>query len=402
MSFESFEGVKRIKNEQHLTAEDIFDILKIYEDNIGELRLEIGLDSSNIIVDTKGAYHIYVSINGAEIYIERKDDRELTLQKENKNIYTSNDDTSDHKNNPSAINVTTLDDNVTTPEENAEIARVNRIIEQVYDLLKDFMDDGEISEHITKAQEKYTMKQEKAKVDKSGLFKSNNDLIFYNESDDLVYEARRNSLNNTYKLKNINVKNKKKYKELYVIDFANAFDKEHEFSTNIKEVETNGLFPFAIKMDSVKTTIVGEYKGSRVKITGDFTDNYYLIELNEVVIGTVDCLDPEIDKLYSIGINDLRFRELVLAISILIDIYKEALMDALIKDERREKIRNFFKSKSQYNTKINGTSYVPQKVITDYKPTKIETKKEDMKYREMEQNGPVSAPIEENETDENE
>jgi len=401
MNFESFEGVKRIKNEQHLTAEDVFDLLKIYEDNIGELRLEIGFDSANVIIDTKGAFHIYVTIGSSEIYIERKDDRDLTLQRENKNIYTSDDDTSENSHNPSAINVTTLDDGVTSNEESAEIARVNRIIEQVYDLLNDFMDDGEITEHITTALEKYTMTQEKAKVDKSGLFKSNNDLIFYNESDELVYEARRNSLINSYKLKNINVKDDKKYKELYVIDFANAFDKDTEFTTNINECGTNGINPFALKQSEVKTTIIGDVKGHRVKISGDYTDNYYLIEYDEVVIGTVDCLDPELDKHYTIGINDLRYRELVLAIAVLVDVYKEALVKDEKREQRREKINNFFKSKKQFNTKIKGTNYVPQKVETTYTPQKIETKAEDLKYREKTQNGPVSSPIEENETEDN-
>lgn len=402
MDFESFEGVKRIENKENLSSDDIFDILKIYEDNIGEIRQEIGLDGSNIIIDTNGAYHIYITV-GNQIMIERKDDRDLLLQNENKNEYITSDELAKNANtNPNAINVTTLDDDVITDEEKLEITKVDRIIEQVYDLIRDFMADGEISEHITKAVEKYTMKQEKAKVDKSGLFKSNNDLLFYNESNELVYEARRNSLTNKYTLKNINVKNKNQYSELYVIDFINAFNKENAFSTNILEKESNGLFPFALRTSSVKTVIIGESKGNIIKISADYTDNYYLIEYDEIVIGTVDCLDPEIDKLYNIGVNDLRYRELVLAISVLIDVYKEACTNKLIRNERMEKIRNFFKSKKQFNTKINGTDYKPQKVTTDYKPTKIETKREDLKYKNANNNRPVSAPIEENDTENNE
>ena len=70
-SMDDFEGIKRIKNEDHMTIDMIYEILKNYHKAIGELKLNE--DGLRIIADTDGKYFIdiYLTKDGT-IVLERK------------------------------------------------------------------------------------------------------------------------------------------------------------------------------------------------------------------------------------------------------------------------------------------------------------------------------------------
>ena len=55
-----------------------------------------------------------------------------------------------------------------------------------------------------------------------------------------------------------------------------------------------------------------------------------MVELSEVVIGAIDCLDPQIKKEYRIEVNDIYNINLVLAAAVLIDEYTATVTDSNI------------------------------------------------------------------------
>ena len=69
-SMKDFEGIKRIKNIDSMTIQNIFEILKNYKKAIGELN--ISEDGLRIIADTDGKYFIDIYLSGKNIILERK------------------------------------------------------------------------------------------------------------------------------------------------------------------------------------------------------------------------------------------------------------------------------------------------------------------------------------------
>ena len=67
-TMEDFEGVKRITNKLDLKVEEIFTMLKNYQDAIGTLTMK----ENRIIADTEGKYFIDIYLSGNQIVIERK------------------------------------------------------------------------------------------------------------------------------------------------------------------------------------------------------------------------------------------------------------------------------------------------------------------------------------------
>ena len=53
-----------------------------------------------------------------------------------------------------------------------------------------------------------------------------------------------------------------------------------------------------------KTTFTGTINGDDIKIKADYSDNHYLIEVDEIVIGAIDTLDDQKRDSYRIEIND--------------------------------------------------------------------------------------------------
>ena len=72
---------------------------------------------------------------------------------------------------------------------------------------------------------------------------------------------------------------------------------------------------------SVKTILKANALKKELKVSADYTDNHYLVELNEIVIGAIDCLDPVFKNKYKIEINDIKEETLIIAVAIMTDIY---------------------------------------------------------------------------------
>ena len=74
---------------------------------------------------------------------------------------------------------------------------------------------------------------------------------------------------------------------------------------------------------SEKTKFATIGTGKKIIVLADYTDNHYVIELDDVVIGAVDSLDPQLKKDYRIEINSIENEALVIAIAIMIDAYSK-------------------------------------------------------------------------------
>ena len=76
-----------------------------------------------------------------------------------------------------------------------------------------------------------------------------------------------------------------------------------------------------------KTTFSGTINGDDIKIEADYSDNHYLIEVDEIVIGAIDTLNDKTRDSYRIEINDFEFEYLILAITIIIDLYADKVKE---------------------------------------------------------------------------
>lgn len=300
-TFEGFEGVKRVKNTRHSNAEDIYALLENYKDSLPNLTYNIGMDESDIIIQTEGKYHIYVTILDDEIVVERKLDSELIFNEE-----IPKEEETQENTNP-------------TPAENPhdeEIVHVNRLIEQLYDLLKDYENNDVVTEHITSVKEVYTMKEGIKKI-LNGLIPSGISYNFVNKDNRITNIADQNFLNQVFCLRDADTS-----RELY--------------SINYKEAQANKYIiiqpPFSqcvISKDaeSTKSILTGTKEGKVIKISGDYTDNHFLLEYDELVIGAVDCKDPTKEKLYTIEVNNTEFTPLIFTLAVIVDLYKSQLKD---------------------------------------------------------------------------
>ena len=138
MDFEDLEGFKRIKNTKKLTAEQVCALLTDYQEILGEISYRMGLDDADIYVNFEGKYgaEIRIDENAGEIIIERE------------------------------LNEDAIEDVDSVLEKGKDLseAKADRIIEQLYDLINDYMDDGIITEHITKAQKVLYMSEKEMSV----------------------------------------------------------------------------------------------------------------------------------------------------------------------------------------------------------------------------------------------
>ena len=132
MDFEEFEGYKKIPNEKHIRIQEIYELLEKYEENIGELSYIANLDDSEILIKVQGKYDVKVFLKDDDIIIERVIEAGHV------------DDSQDSFENGKSI----------------PLAHADRIIEQLYDLIRDYIDDGVVKEHITKAQKILKLKQD--------------------------------------------------------------------------------------------------------------------------------------------------------------------------------------------------------------------------------------------------
>lgn len=281
MIFEGFEGFKRVRNEKNLNIEKIYSILEKYQKEMGKMSYEENATDGqkNIIINIDGKYDAKIRLSANDIIIER------------------------------ILEDGAVADELPTEEKGkaVEMAQADRMIEQIYDLIKDYMDDESISEHITASKITLTMKENEER----GFFSKNSFFEVKNQENVTIYELVHKKFNKLFSIKSLEC-----HMEVVSVSYADMSD--NKFTIQEK--------PFAITtlrkdLSTEKLRFVAEGMGKKLKISADYTDNHYLIELNEVVIGAVDCLDPQTRKEYRIEINDLREKHLVVSVAIMIDTY---------------------------------------------------------------------------------
>lgn len=279
MIFEGFEGFKKIKNEKNLSLEKIYSLLDRYQNEMGKMKLVGDPDNQVIIIDIKGKYDANIRISNNYIIIERileagQSPDELPTEEKGKKI---------------------------------ELAQADRMIDQIYDAIKDYMDDENVREHITSSKMILRMKETKDK----GIFSKGNFFEVINKDNKLVYEIVHKKFNKLFSVKSLDC-----HMEVTSVNYANIHNKRIEIQEKPFNITT-------MKVDTTteKLRFISDGIGKKVKISADYTDNHYLIELNEIVIGAVDCLDPQNRTDYRIEINDLRETHFVVSVAVLIDTY---------------------------------------------------------------------------------
>lgn len=279
MIFEGFEGFKKIKNEKNLNLEKIYAILENYQDAMGNMRFSENKEKDLITIDIKGKYDANIRIADGYIIIER--------------ILEPNE----------------TPDELPTEEtgKKIELAQADRMIDQIYDLLKDYMDDENIREHITSVKTTLRMKESQNK----GIFSKGTFFEVVNEENKLIYEIVHKKFNRLFSVKSLEC-----HMEVTSINYENIKIGKLE----IQEKPFN-ITSFRVDNTIDKLRFVSDGIGKKVKISADYTDNHYTIELNEIVIGAIDCLDPQNRTDYRIEINDLREIHFVISVAVLIDTY---------------------------------------------------------------------------------
>lgn len=284
MIFKDFEGFKKIKNEKGLDVEKIYSILEKYPDEMGKVEYCLDYENQKVIVSLPGKYHIEIRVSELEIIIERilEDGR--------------------------------VKDRLPSVEKGKKIkmAQADRMIDQIYDLINDYMDDGIIKEVITYSKRTLRM-QEKDRVTIKGLLAFGISFDICDTEGNLLYEATNKTLNNTFSVK-------KKGASLETVSVNCTDAKKNKFTILEK--------PFQITTiekdeESEKTRFISKGTGRKITILADYTDNHYVIELDDIVIGAVDSLDPQLKKDYRIEINSIKHETLVIASAIIIDAYSK-------------------------------------------------------------------------------
>lgn len=282
MDFEEFEGYKKIPNEKHIRIQEIYELLEKYEENIGELSYIANLDDSEILIKVQGKYDVKVFLKDDDIIIERIIEAGHV------------DDSQDSFENGKSI----------------PLAHADRVIEQLYDLIRDYIDDGVVKEHITKAQKILKLKQDS---DVNGIkpipFGDRFVITDYTDERKILYKIKQSFLNSSYIVTNLESK-----REAFSLKYEKS--KIDNFRIEKQPFEVTEI---SREQESVKTLLKGKIKGKELKISADYSDNHYLIELDEIVIGAVDCLDSQLKREYRLEINDLKHEEIVIAVAIISD-----------------------------------------------------------------------------------
>ena len=301
MDFEDFEGFKRIKNNKNLSIKDVFELLEKYQEEIGELRFDLNSEQSNIIADIRGKYLIRISIRADEIILERE------------------------------LEENHIEDDILKVDSAIDLARTDRMIEQIYDLLRDYIKHGTITENITSVKRVLYMKED-VKRALANLIVVGKLFEFSDTTSKIIYEARENPLMNEFIFKNC--KEKREAWTLKYSDYRN--DKYTFLKQPFEKIE------IARNKDEVKNIFEGKINKKDLKIAADYSDNHYLIELDEIVIGSIDCMDPLVRREYRLEVNNLNYEYLVVMIAVMIDIFlgKEYLDNSTAIENVKDDIEN--------------------------------------------------------------
>ena len=261
--FNDFEGFKRIKNPVNLTIDSIYEVLETYQKEMGEMQIITNLGVKKILVKIAGKYDAEIRISGKQI----------------------------------------------------EMAQADRMIDQISDLLQDYIKNGRVSEHITASKRTLVM-EEKEKKNLGGLLPATKMFVIKDVNNNPVYEVTDKKINKVYSVKNLSNK-----MEVVSVSYE-------KIDNDILTIQEKPFRITEMKLDttSVKTRFISLGNDREIKISADYTDNHYTVELKEIVIGAFDCLDPKIKKEYRIEVNDISNINLVISAAVLIDEYLEKTM----------------------------------------------------------------------------
>lgn len=271
LDMKNFEGIKKIENVNELEIKDIYKILLEYKDKIGEnIKL---IEDEKIIADVSGKYEIEICLAGKYIVVERK--IEEGFEKEYIELGTD--------------------------LKSIDMAKADRMVDQIYDLLNTLTEDGKVSEPITGVKYVLFVKQNEGKL--------KNHFYITNEKNENVYDIRENKL-----LKEFTVHNLVSKRKDVSIQYSNA---EIGKYTIVKSPYT--IINFHRKDDEIKTTYIAKLDSKDVIVKGDYSNNHYVVEVNKIVVGAIDSLNDKTKDSYRIEINDSNYEYLIVALTVIID-----------------------------------------------------------------------------------
>ena len=265
-----FEGVKKIKNTKNFDIENIFDVLNSYKEEIGNVEL---LDNGKIIADVNGNYFIEIFLTSdGFIKIER-----VIEEGKSEGIRT-----------------------VGYGLKSVDLSIADRMVDQIYDLLNTINPIGNVVEPITGVKKVMFVKQE------NGMLR--NHFYFTDEEGNKKYEIKENKI-----LQKFIAMNSETREEEFEVQYPDA--RNHNYVV----IKPNEFIPVRRKKEATKVTFNGDIVEKNLQITGDYTANHFNVELNEIVIGAIDCLNDTLKDTYRIEINDLKYDYLIMALTIIID-----------------------------------------------------------------------------------
>lgn len=274
LNMKDFEGIKRIDNSKDYDIDFIYKTLINYENEIGKISLS---EENKIIADVDGKYIIEISLTENQILIQRK--LEPNFEKEDINL---------------GIDLKSID-----------MSKADRMIEQIYDLIITLKNDGSVNESITGVKKVLFAKQEE------GFFKN----LFYiqDESGKNIYEIKENKILKEFTLINISSKRK------------NISIRYTGVELGKYNIVTNSYTTININKDSssLKTLFTGEINNKKLTVTADYSDNHYIVEYNNIVIGAIDSLNDKEKNHYRLEINNLDYEYLIICLTIIIDLNSE-------------------------------------------------------------------------------
>lgn len=282
--FEEFEGFKKIKNVKKLSIETIYSILADYQNEMGKMEYSMSFGDKNIIIDFKGKYNAQIKAFEDEIIIER-------ILEEGK-----------------------YEDREPSKEAGKKIkmAQADRMIEQIFDLINDYMEDEIIDEPITASKQTLRMKlKEKVSILGINVVRFGDRFEITDLNNKYIFEVEDNKFNRTYTIKNV-----ENHMEVASVNYSKI--KENKFTIIERPFQITELQK---DLSTEKIRFIPTGTGQKLKITGDYTDNHFIVELDEIVIGAIDSLDPRTKTDYRIEINDLKKANVLISIAIMIDAF---------------------------------------------------------------------------------
>lgn len=271
LDMKNFEGIKKVKNVSELGIEDIYKLLLQYEKQIGgTVKLK---EDGKILADVDGKYEIGIYLSGKYIVVERKIESEF--EKENIDLGTD--------------------------LKSVDMAKADRMVDQIYDLLNTLSEDGKVLEPITGVKKVLFVNQNEGKL--------RNHFYFTNEFDERVYEIRENKLLKEFIVNNLISKRK---------DISIQYPNVELGKYTIVKSPYN-IINFQKNDNDIKTEFRAKLNSKEIVVKADYSNNHYVVELNKIVIGAIDSLNDKTKDSYRIEINDLEYEYLIVCLTVIID-----------------------------------------------------------------------------------